>query len=472
MAKQPAHAINPTREADYPQWYQEVIKAADLAEISPVRGCMVIKPWGYSLWENMQRVLDRMFKETGHENAYFPLFIPMSFLEKEAEHVEGFAKECAVVTHHRLEPGPDGGLVPAGTAGGTADGAPDQRDDHRRDVRQVDAVLSRSADPDQPVGQRRSLGNADPAVPAHDRVSLAGRATRPTPRRRRPARKRCRCCDVYADFAENYMAMPVIKGEKTAGERFPGRRHDLQHRGDDAGPQGAAGRHLALPGPELLPGPGDQVPGPERAGGLRLDDFLGRFDAAGRGPGHDPRRRRRPGACRRGWRRNMSSSCRSIAVDEERSAGVGVLRPPGVGSCSSSPTTTRPVRVWVDDRDLRGGEKNWQHIKRGVPLRMEIGPRDVQAGRGLPGPPRPARQTETECSPRRKSWTRWPRMLEEIQANLYRAGLDPPPAAHPLDRLARRLSRFLHPATARTSRRSMAALPSATGRKTPKSTSC
>ena len=75
---------------------------------------MVIKPWGYGIWENMQRDLDKMFKDTGHENAYFPLFIPKSFLEKEAEHVEGFAKECAVVTHHRLEPGPDGGLVPAG----------------------------------------------------------------------------------------------------------------------------------------------------------------------------------------------------------------------------------------------------------------------------------------------------------------------------------------------------------------------
>src|SRR5436190_18505374 len=96
-------AITPTRQEDYPEWFQQVIKAADLAEISPVRGCMVIKPWGYAIWENMQRELDRMFKETGHENAYFPLFIPLSFLQKEADHVEGFAKECAVVTHHRLE---------------------------------------------------------------------------------------------------------------------------------------------------------------------------------------------------------------------------------------------------------------------------------------------------------------------------------------------------------------------------------
>ena len=108
----PKTAITPTRDENYAEWYQQVVQAADLAENSPVRGCMVIKPWGYAIWENMQRALDGMFKATGHENAYFPLFIPMSFLEKEAEHVEGFAKECAVVTHHRLEAGPDGKLVP------------------------------------------------------------------------------------------------------------------------------------------------------------------------------------------------------------------------------------------------------------------------------------------------------------------------------------------------------------------------
>ena len=107
-------AISPTREENYPDWYQAVIHAADLAEHSVVRGCMVMKPWGFALWENIQRILDGMIKESGHQNAYFPLFIPLSFLEKEAEHVEGFAKECAVVTHHRLEKGPGGKLIPAG----------------------------------------------------------------------------------------------------------------------------------------------------------------------------------------------------------------------------------------------------------------------------------------------------------------------------------------------------------------------
>jgi prolyl-tRNA synthetase len=115
MAQQAKTAITPTRAEDYPEWYQQVIRAADLAEHSPVRGCMVIKPWGYALWENIVRALDDMFKATGVKNAYFPLFIPLSFLQKEAEHVEGFAKECAVVTHHRLEKRPDGTLEPAGS---------------------------------------------------------------------------------------------------------------------------------------------------------------------------------------------------------------------------------------------------------------------------------------------------------------------------------------------------------------------
>src|SRR5437867_3068244 len=108
-------AITPRRDEDFPEWYQQVIRAADMAEPSDVRGCMVIKPWGYGIWENIQRGLDAMFKATGHKNAYFPLFIPLSYMAKEAEHVEGFAKECAVVTHHRLEI-VDGKLQPSPTA--------------------------------------------------------------------------------------------------------------------------------------------------------------------------------------------------------------------------------------------------------------------------------------------------------------------------------------------------------------------
>ena len=110
----PKTAISPTRSEDYPEWYQQVVSAAGLAENSPVRGCMVINPWGYAIWEHIQQDLDARFKATGHVNAYFPLLIPLSHLEKEAEHVEGFAKECAVVTHHRLTDDGEGGLRPDG----------------------------------------------------------------------------------------------------------------------------------------------------------------------------------------------------------------------------------------------------------------------------------------------------------------------------------------------------------------------
>ena len=217
----PKNAISPTRQEDYPEWYQQVVKAADLAENSPVRGCMVIKPWGYGIWENMQRVLDRMFKDTGHENAYFPVFIPKSFLEKEAEHVDGFAKECAVVTHHRLEPGPDGGLVPAGELEEPLIVRPTSEtiigDAFSRWVqsyRDLPLKINQWANVVRwEMRTRLFLRTAEflwqEGHTAHATKEEALEETR-------------MMLDVYADFAENVMAMPVIKGEKTAGERFPG----------------------------------------------------------------------------------------------------------------------------------------------------------------------------------------------------------------------------------------------------------
>ena len=214
-------AITPTRAEDYPEWYQQVIKAADLAENSPVRGCMVIKPWGYSLWENIQRVLDKKFKQTGHKNAYFPLFIPKSFLEKEAEHVEGFAKECAVVTHHRLEAGPEGKLIPAGEleeplivrpTSETIIGAMFSK--WTQSYRDLPLLINQWANVVRwEMRTRLFLRTAEflwqEGHTAHATIEEAKVET-------------MKMLDVYADFAENYMAMPVIKGEKTDSERFPG----------------------------------------------------------------------------------------------------------------------------------------------------------------------------------------------------------------------------------------------------------
>ena len=213
MAAKKKSAIPPPRSDDYPEWYQQVIKAADLAEVSPVRGCMVIKPWGYALWENMQSTLDRKFKETGHRNAYFPLFIPMSFLEKEAEHVEGFAKECAVVTHHRLEPSAEGGLEPAGPleeplivrpTSETIIGAMYAK--WVQSYRDLPIKINQWCNVVRwELRTRLFLRTAEflwqEGHTAHATEEEAWEETR-------------QMLDVYADFAENHMALPVVKGEK------------------------------------------------------------------------------------------------------------------------------------------------------------------------------------------------------------------------------------------------------------------
>ena len=221
MAKAPKTAISPTREEDYPEWYQQVIKAADLADVSPVRGCMVIRPWGLGIWENMQHGLDRRFKETGHENAYFPLFIPMSFLEKEAQHVEGFAKECAVVTHHRLEPGPDGKLRPAAPleeplivrpTSETIIGAMYAK--WVQSYRDLPILINQWCNVVRWELRTRMFLRTTEFLWQEGHTAHATEAE--------AREETMKMLDVYADFAETEMAMPVIKGEKTAGERFPG----------------------------------------------------------------------------------------------------------------------------------------------------------------------------------------------------------------------------------------------------------
>jgi prolyl-tRNA synthetase len=217
----PKTAITPTREENYAEWYQQVIAGADLAENSPVRGCMIIRPWGYSLWENMQRALDDMFKATGHVNAYFPLFIPLSFLQKEAAHVEGFAKECAVVTHHRLEAGPDGKLVPSGELEEPLVVRPTSEtiigDAFSRWVqsyRDLPLLVNQWANVVRWEMRTRLFLRTTEFLWQEGHTAHATRDE--------AVAETMRMLDVYTGFAEKWMAMPVIKGEKTAGERFPG----------------------------------------------------------------------------------------------------------------------------------------------------------------------------------------------------------------------------------------------------------
>jgi prolyl-tRNA synthetase len=214
----------PTRDDNYSEWYNELVAKADLAEHSAVKGCMVIKPYGYAIWEKMQQALDKMFKDTGHVNAYFPLFIPKSFFSKEASHVEGFAKECAVVTHYRLKNAEDGsGVVVDETA----------KLDEELIVRPTSETIIWNtyrgwvqSYRDLPI----LINQWANVVRWEMRTRLFLRTTEFLWQEGHTAHATAqeaiieteKMLDVYTDFAENFMAVPVIKGIKTANERFAG----------------------------------------------------------------------------------------------------------------------------------------------------------------------------------------------------------------------------------------------------------
>ncbi|MGM9795022.1 MAG: proline--tRNA ligase [Candidatus Aphodosoma sp.] len=212
------------REENYSQWYNDLVVKADLAENSAVRGCMVIKPYGYAIWEKMQRILDDMFKETGHQNAYFPLFIPKSFLSREADHVEGFAKECAVVTHYRLKTNPDG-------TGVVVD--PEAKLEEELIVRPTSETIIWNTYKnwiqsyrDLPIlcNQWANVVRWEMRTRLFLRTAeflwQEGHTAHAT--EAEALEEARRMLDVYANFAENFMAVPVVKGIKSANERFAG----------------------------------------------------------------------------------------------------------------------------------------------------------------------------------------------------------------------------------------------------------
>jgi prolyl-tRNA synthetase len=215
----------PTRQEDYSLWYNELVKKADLAEHSDVRGCMVIKPYGYSIWEKMQQALDKMFKDTGHSNAYFPLFVPKSLFEAEEQNAEGFAKECAIVTHYRLknDPSRPGKLMVD----------PEAKLEEELVVRPTSEAIIWSTykkwiqsyrDLPLLINQWANVVRWEMRTrlflrtaeflwqEGHTAHSTADEAVKET----------VQMLNVYADFAENFMAMPVVRGKKSEGERFPG----------------------------------------------------------------------------------------------------------------------------------------------------------------------------------------------------------------------------------------------------------
>ena len=410
-------AISPTRADDFPEWYQQVVRAADLAENSDVRGCMVIKPWGFGMWENIQRHLDRMFKDTGHRNAYFPLLIPLGYFEKEAAHVEGFAKECAVVTHHRLEIGPDGKMRPAPSAelteplvirptSETIIGASFSR--WVQSYRDLPVLINQWCNVLRwEMHTRLFLRTAEflwqeghtVHETAEEAVAEANQMLR-----------------VYQTFSEEFLAIPVYAGEKSESERFPGAVSTLtveammqDRKAVQAGTSHFLGQNFA------------------KASNIR---YLSR-----------------EGTQEYGWTTSWGASTRLVGtVIMTHGDDDGVILPPRIApsqvvilpviqkpehrsvileAVDDLATEIRnqlyanePVTVEVDKRDVGGGVKNWDWIKRGVPIRLELGPRDLEKGTvAIARRDRPIK--EKAFKPVEEVVKGIPGILSEIQAGLY-----------------------------------------------------
>ncbi|MCC5926592.1 MAG: proline--tRNA ligase [Bacteroidetes bacterium] len=404
-----------TQQKDYSQWYLDIIREAKLAQHSPVRGCMVIRPNGYALWENMKAELDRMFKETGHENAYFPLFIPKSFLSKEAQHVEGFAKECAVITHSRLINTPDG-----------VDVDPESRLEEELIVRPTSETIIWDTYRDwiQSYRDLPILVNQWANVVRWEmRTRLFLRTmeflwqeghTAHATREEAEIETR-KMLEVYKTFAQDFMAMPVITGVKTASERFAGAVDTycieaLMQDGKalQAGTSHFLGQNFA------------------KAFNVTFQDSDGQLKYV--------------------WATSWGVSTRLIGgLIMTHSDDHGLVLPPRL-----APTQVVMVPIWkseeertqvlsyigpirqallnagvrvkLDDRDnLKPGWKFTQYEIEGVPLRIAVGPRDTQNGNI-----ELARRDTREKSVISKEGLeqKIPALLEEIQATLFTQALE------------------------------------------------
>jgi prolyl-tRNA synthetase len=410
-------AITPARAEDFPEWYQQVVRAADLAENSEVRGCMVIKPWGYGIWENIQHQLDLMIKASGHKNVYFPLFIPLTYFEKEAAHVAGFAKECAVVTHHRLEVGDDGKLRPAPSAelaeplvvrptSETIIGSAFAR--WVQSYRDLPVLINQWANVVRWEMRPRLF------LRTTEFLWQEGHTAHET--KQEAIAEAVQMLEVYAAFARNHLALPVYHGEKTESERFPGAVQTLciesmvqDCKAIQAGTSHFLGQNFA------------------KASGIKYISRNGKEEYA--------------------WTTSWGVSTRLIgALIMTHADDDGMLLPPRVAPAHvvilpiTPKEETRPavleaaatlkskiatlryadeaIRVEVDQRDIAGGTKNWEWIKRGVPVRIEIGPRDLAAGTvALSRRDQPVK--EKIFKPATEVAEQLPAILAEIQRNLY-----------------------------------------------------
>lgn len=368
-------AITPTREEDYPEWYQQVIKGADMAENAPVRGCMIIKPWGYGIWENIQRILDDQIKRTGHENAYFPLFIPLSFFEREAEHVKGFAKECAVVTHHRLEE-KDGKLIPAGELEEPLVVRPTSEtiigDSFSRWIssyRDLPLLINQWANVVRWEMRPRIFLRTTEFLWQEGHTAHASE--------KEAVEETLRMLEVYRFMVEDVLAIPVIMGEKSPGERFPGAEstYTLEAMMQDRKALQSCTSHYL----------GQNF---SKAAAIRFSTQNGELEYAY--------------TTSWGMTTRLIGSLIMTHGDDD-----GLRLPPKIApkqiviipiipkpefetevlayaeklaaELKTKSFDGRPLLVHVDKRDKRGGEKTWEWVKKGVPLRIEVGPRDIAA---------------------------------------------------------------------------------------------
>jgi prolyl-tRNA synthetase len=412
-------AITPTRAENYPEWYQQVIKAADLAEVSPVRGCMIIKPWGWSIWENMQRVLDEKFKETGHKNLYFPLMIPISFLQKEADHIEGFAKECAVVTHHRLAKGEDGKLVPASPleepyilrpTSETIIGDAFSR--WIQSYRDLPLLVNQWANVVRWELRTRMFLRTTEFLwqEGHTAHATADEAMQES----------LTMLDVYKNFAEEYMAMPVITGEKTESERFPGAVNTYcieammqDKKALQAGTSHFLGQHfsrsfnikyLSAEGKEEFVWTTSWGVSTRLIGGLIMahSDDNGLRMPPRLAPSHVVIL---PVIHKEEDRTNILDYCKNLAKQIRQINYHG-----------------RNLVVEVDTRDLPGGEKGWSWVKKGVPVRLEIGNKECSANSVFMGR-RDKEYKDRKSLPVQEFLSTITAELDELQNNLFQQAL-------------------------------------------------
>jgi len=413
--------LNATRAANFAEWYQAVVRDADMAETSPVRGCMVIKPWGYGVWELIQAELDRRIKATGHENCYFPLFIPLSFVAKEAEHVEGFAKEMAVVTHHRLklidgklQPDPDAKLEEPLIVRPTSEtiiGDAFQR--WIKSYRDLPLLINQWANVVRWEMRTRLFLRTSEFLwqEGHTAHATAAEAREET----------LKMLEVYRDFSERVLAMPVIAGEKPENERFPGadNTYSIEAMMQDgkalqAGTSHDLGQHFAqAQNIRFQSQTGELVYCHTTSWGVSTRLIGGVIMTHG-----DDEGLRLPPAVA-----PKQIVIVPILRDKPEDAEVLAYCDALAKELCEGVALAAPVRAVVDKKPGRSADKRWDWVRRGAPIIVEIGPRDAAGGQVTFMRRDALRNADDKListgQPRAEFIAAAPGLLADIQAGLY-----------------------------------------------------